>query len=84
MKLLALLKGGLGGIWGYLAAGLAALAGVVLVLAKAKKAGRDEVVAETGKKELKNVQTANEVERDVAVTKPDARRERLRNDWQRD
>ena len=83
MKLLALLKGGLSGIWGYLAAGLAALAGVVLILAKAKKAGKDEVIAESAVKEVEHAKQANEIDRKIAVTKPDDVRERLRR-YERD
>jgi hypothetical protein len=79
-----LLKGGLAGAWGYIAAGAGALLAVLVVLFQAKKAGKNEVIVETKEKEIENVQKANEVEREVAVTKPDARRERLRDKWTRD
>ncbi len=78
------IKGMLGGVWGYIAAGLAALAGVILVLAKAKKAGRDEVVADTATKEIEDVRKAAEVERKVTTTRTDDVRERLRDHWSRD
>jgi hypothetical protein len=79
-----LLKGGLAGAWGYIAAGAGALLAVLVVLFQAKKAGKNEVIVETQEKEIENVQKANEVEREVAVSKPDARRERLRDKWTRD
>jgi hypothetical protein len=79
-----LLKGALGGAWGYIAAGAGALLAVLVVLFQAKKAGKNEVIIETQEKEIENVQKANEVEREVAVSKPDARRERLRDKWTRD
>jgi hypothetical protein len=79
-----LLKGALGGVWGYIAAGAGALLAVLVVLFQAKKAGKNEVIVETKEKEIENVQKANEVEREVAVSKPDARRERLRDKWTRD
>lgn len=77
------LKGFLGGAWGYIAAFGAALAAVLVVLLQAKKAGKDEVIAESAKKEVEDVKTAHKVERDVATVKPDAVRERLRK-YQRD
>jgi hypothetical protein len=73
----------LSGAWGYIAAFGAALAAVLVVLFQAKKAGKDEVIAETAKKEVQDAKTAHEVEREVATTKPDAVRERLRK-YQRD
>lgn len=80
---LAFLKRSLAGIWGYVAAGGAVLVVVFVALAKAKKAGRDEVIADTAKKELENVKKAAEVDRDVATAKPDDVRDRLRR-YQRD
>jgi hypothetical protein len=79
-----LLKGGLAGAWGYIAAGAGALLAVLVVLFQAKKAGKNEVIIETQEKEIENVQEANKVEREIAGTKPDARRERLRDKWTRD
>lgn len=73
----------LGGIWGYVAAAGAALAAVMIVLFQAKKAGKDEVIAESAKKESENAKTANEIDHRIAVTKPDDVRERLRK-YQRD
>jgi hypothetical protein len=78
------IKGALSGVWGYVAAGGAALLAVLVVLFQAKKAGKNEVVIETQEKEIENVKEANKVEREVAATKPDARRERLRDKWTRD
>lgn len=80
----AAIKGFLGGTWAYIAAGLTALAGVLLVLSKAKKAGRDEVVAETATKEIEDVRKAAEVERKVVTAKPDDVIGRLRDEWSRD
>ena len=77
-----LLKGAVGGwlsgAWGYIAAAGAAFLAVLVVLLQAKKAGRDEVVAESAKKEVEDAKTAKEVERDIALAKPDDVRERLR------
>lgn len=78
------LIGGLGGIWSYVVAGLAALAGILALLFSAKKAGKDEVRAEVAKKEVEDVKKANEVERSVATAKPDDRRGRLLDRWSRD
>ena len=75
--MLDLLKGALGGAWGYIAAAGAALIGVLAMLASAKKAGKDEVKAAAAEKEIEDVKTAQKVEHDVAVTKPDARRKLL-------
>ena len=71
------IKGALGGIWGYAVAGLATFAAILIALAKAKKAGKDEVIAQTATKEVEHAKQANQIDRDVAVTKPDAVRERL-------
>lgn len=81
--MLKLLLGGLSGLWGYVVAAGAALVAVLAVLARAKQAGRDEVILKQAQKEVENAKTANEVRRDVAATKPDAVRERLRK-YQRD
>ena len=78
-----LLKGSLAGVWGYLAAAGGMILAILVVLFQAKKAGKNEVIVEATKKELEDVKKAAEVERDVAVTKPDDVRERLRK-YQRD
>lgn len=70
-------------VWAYIALAGAILIAILVVLAKAKRAGKDEVLGDILKKEIANVVKARKVERDVAVTKPDAVRERLRK-YQRD
>jgi len=82
--LLGAFKGIFSGLWGYVVAGLGILLTLLGLLSKAKKAGRDEVIAKTKEAEVENVKKAAKVEREVARTKPDARRERLRDKWQRD
>jgi len=82
--MLSLLLGGLKGIWGYIAAAGAALAAILVAYFQAKKAGANEVVVETQKKELENVKVANKVEQDVASTPPDVVRDKLRDQWTRD
>lgn len=84
MMIWGAIKGMLAGAWGYIAAAGAALLAILVVLFQAKKAGKDQVIAESVKKELENAKTAAEVEREVATTKPDVRRERLRDKWSRD
>jgi hypothetical protein len=79
-----LLKGALGGAWGYIAAGAGALLAVLVVLFQAKKAGKNEVIVEVAKKETEDVQKAAEVEREVATTKPDAVRSKLFDKYSRD
>jgi hypothetical protein len=66
------------GIWGYVAVALAVLAALLLALAKAKKAGKDEVIAETATKEVDNAKQANKIEDEVSAARPDDVRERLR------
>jgi len=78
------LLGIFGGLWGKLAAVLGVVIGVVTMFFQVKKAGKDEVIAESTKKEIENVQKANEVEREVSVAKPDARRSKLLDNWSRD
>ena len=78
MKLLSLLRTGVSGIWGYVAAAGAVLVAILVALGKAKKAGRDEVIAESATKEVEHAKQANQIERDVAATKPDDVRDRLR------
>jgi hypothetical protein len=82
--LLGKVTGVLAGAWGYIAAAGGMILAVLVVLFQAKKAGKNEVIIETQEKEIENVQEANKVEREIAGTKPDARRERLRNEWTRD
>ena len=82
--MLKLLLGGLGGLWGYVAAAGAALVAILAVLAKTKQAGRDEVITKQAKKEVENVKKAAKVEREIAATKPDVKRERLSKHWTRD
>ena len=81
--MLTLIRGALSGAWGYLAAAGAALAALWVVLAKAKRSGENEVIAESAKKEVEDVKTAQKVEREIATAKPDAVAERLRK-YQRD
>ena len=81
--MIGLLKGFLAGAWGYIAAAGAALLAVLVVLFQAKKAGKDEVIAAAVKKEIEDVKKAADVERKVAVTKPDAVRDGLRK-YERD
>jgi hypothetical protein len=58
------------GVWGYIAAAGAALLAVLVILFQAKKAGQNEVIAESAKKDLEDAKQANEIERDVATRKP--------------
>ena len=76
-----LVKGAFGGVLAYIAAGLAALAAILTMLSKAKKAGIDETVAKTKEAEVENVKKAAKVERDVATRKPSDKRKRLRDKW---
>lgn len=78
-----LLKGALGGIWGYVAAAGGAILAVLMVYMKGRSAGKNEVRAAAAEKELENAKTGNEVERKVAATKPELRRDELRK-YQRD
>lgn len=82
--LLGTVKGALAGVWGYIAAAGAALLAVLIVLLQAKKAGKDEVIAETAKKEVADVKVAHKVERDIAVAKSDDVAKRLRDKYSRD
>lgn len=77
------IKGFLGGIWGYVAAAGAVVLAVLVALAKAKQAGKNEVIADSATKELEHAKQANEIDRKVATTKPDDVRERLRK-YERD
>ena len=77
------LKGLLSGIWGYIAAAGAVLLAILLALREAKKAGQNEVIAESAKKEIEDVKEAHKVEREIATAKPDAVADRLRK-YQRD
>lgn len=76
--LLGKAMGALSGIWGYVAAAGAALLAILTVYFQAKKAGKDEVTAKAAEKEIEDVKTAQKVRRDVAATKPDDVRKRLR------
>ena len=76
--MLSLLKGALSGVWGYVATGLAAMVGLLAMYFSAKKAGKDEVKAAAAEKEIEDVKTARKVERDVAGSKSDDVRKRLR------
>ena len=78
------LKGIFSGIWGYVVAGLGVLFTLLGLLSKAKKAGRDEVIAKTKEKEVETVKKAAKVERKVDATPADERRARLRKRWSRD
>ena len=81
---LGAVKGFFGGIWGYAAAAGAALIAVLAVYRSGKSSGINEVVVESAKKEIENVRTANEVEREIVTAKPDERRDRLHDSWSRD
>ena len=72
------------GLWGYLATAGAALVAVLAVYRSGKSSGQNEVVAESAKKEIENVQEANKVEREIVTSKPDERRDRLLDSWTRD
>lgn len=78
------LKGMLAGAWGYIAAAGAALLAVLVVLFQAKKAGQNEVIAESAKKEIEDVKAANEVERKVDVAKSADVHKRLLDNYTRD
>ena len=78
--LLGLLKGA----WGYIAAAAGALLAVLVVLFQAKKAGQNEVIVETQKKEIEDVKTANEVERKVDAAKSADVHKRLLDRYSRD
>lgn len=77
-------KGLLSGIWGYIAAAGAALVGILLVIASAKKAGRDEVISASAKKEVEDANTARKVDENVARTKSDDVRRKLHERYTRD
>jgi hypothetical protein len=68
----------LAGAWGYIAAGLAVLVTVLVALSRAKKAGKDEVMAQSAKKEVANAKSANKIEDAIAAARPDDVRDRLR------
>lgn len=81
--ILSWIRGMLGGLWGYIAVAGAALLAVLTVYLKGRSAGKNEVRAAAAEKELENAKTGNEVERKVAATKPELRRDELRK-YQRD
>ena len=82
--MLSLVMGLLKGVWGYVAAAGAVLLAVLTIFQKGKSAGSNEVIVESAKKEIENVKKAQEVERSVASTPADVKRERLRNKYSRD
>lgn len=63
--------------------GLAIAGAVAAVLLGARNAGRNAERLRTLEKQLQNVRTRNEVEREVGSLGPDAVRERLRERWTR-
>lgn len=73
-----LVKGIAAGIWGYVAAVVAAIAAVFTAWQVAKKSGKDELRADQAKKELQDVKKARKVAKSVAVANPDDVRKRLR------
>jgi crotonobetainyl-CoA:carnitine CoA-transferase CaiB-like acyl-CoA transferase len=77
------LKGLLSGAWGYIVAAGAAIVAILAALHQAKKSGQNEVIAESAKKEVEDVKTAQKVEREIATAKPDAVADKLRK-YQRD
>jgi len=79
-SLIGLFAGG----WKYLVGALGVVAGVMTLFFQVKKAGKNEVIAETKTKEMENVQTANKVEHEVTASKPAARRRKLLDKWSRD
>ena len=72
------------GVWGYIVAGLATLVAIFAALSRAKKAGRDEVIAKTKEAEVENVKKANKVEREIAVSKLSDIQRKLRDKYSRD
>ena len=71
-------------VLGALAAIGAILVAVLSVFNKGKKAGQDAVIAQSLKKEVEDVKTANKVENEVAAGKPGAAADKLRKSWSRD
>lgn len=65
-------------IWGYIVAAGVALLSLLIILFQAKKAGKDEVVADTAKKEIADAKTAHDIDENVSTSKPDDVNERLR------
>lgn len=76
--------GGLSGLWGYVAAGVAALVAILAALARAKQAGREEVITKHAQKEVENVKKARKIERDVATRNPSDVHKRLHDKYSRD
>lgn len=64
-------------IWGYVVAAAAAIAGLAVLYFKGKQQGKTEATAEAARKEIGNAKTAQEIQQDVAASKPDDVRERL-------
>ena len=71
LSLLLKAKGALAGIWGYVATGLAAMAGLLAMYFSAKKAGKDEAIKEVQKEAIKTTKEANEI-RDNVRRAPDS------------
>ncbi len=78
------LKSLLGGLWGYVAAAGAAVLGVLAIYRSGRQAGSEAVQAKTLQKEAEDAKQANQIERDVATSKPGAAADELRNKWSRD
>lgn len=72
------------GLWGYIAAAGAAVVAILTIYLKGKKAGQNEVIVKSQEQELKNVQTANKVEQEIATTPPADVNKRLHDKWSRD
>lgn len=67
-------------VGGYIAAALAVAAVLLGVYRSGRKSARvDGIVSQ-----LENVEKANEIENDINISRPDANRERLLNNWTRD
>lgn len=82
--MIALLSGLGSRIWGWLVAGAAAIGLLLMVLAKVKKSGADEVRVEAAHERDTNRGKRDEINRDT-LRKPDgSAADRLRNQWSRD
>lgn len=75
-------------LWARVLAVLAAIGAILVavlrIFSKGQKAGANEVTVKAQEKEIKDVQTANKVDSEVARAKPGAAQSELRNDWSRD
>jgi hypothetical protein len=82
--MIAMLSGVGSRIWAIGAAILAGIWGVLLILSRAKKAGRDEERAKGLVQREHNREKRDEVDRET-IRQPDgAASDRLRSDWSRD